>query len=245
MPFRRRYRPKKKRGGARRKPYISKKKKFAVVKELNNSGFHQFKETFAQTVEFNTDNRGKCMWTSVQGGTGFGQETGGTWSLNQILASQMNAYKALFAQYRITGIRMTLYPGFNVASTDTIDTLGESTFAENLPRLYIKTDYSNTTNAATWADFLSRNPKVVRFNKPITLWLKPKVQTVVIQDTADDIEVTNMRSVVASLQKWCSSRTMDINHGGIKLGLSMGDVPSSLLSFDAVTTFYFQMKKNL
>ena len=243
MVYKRRYRPRKKgRRRMGRRNYLSKNKKFAVVKELNNAGFHQFKETFAQTIRFTTDAQGKAMWGA---GTGFSQETLGIWTLNQILQSQEDAYKVLFSQYRMTGIRMKIFPGFNVASTDTIDTDGTSTFAENLPRLYLKTDYSSVTNPDDWASYLSTNPKVFRFNKPLTIWLKPRIQHPVTADTGSSLDVTNMRRVVSKLQKWCSSSTMDINHGGIKLGLSMGDVPSSNISFDAVTTFYFQMKQNL
>lgn len=246
MPFRRRYRPRRKRHYRRRKAYVSKKAKFGIVKSLNNNGFHQFKETFSQKVVFNTDNRGKAMWTPVLGGTGFGQESGGVWSLNQIETSQMNAYKALFSQYRITGIRMKIFPGHNVSNVDSIDTLGESTYSEKLPRLYLKTDYAKTENAADWGSFLSRNPKCILFNKPLTVWLKPRVQTTVTQDTDEDIDVTNMRSVVARLQRWCNTVNMDIFHGGVKIGLSMSDVPSATnISFDAVTTYYFQLKKYL
>lgn len=244
MAFKRRYRPRRKGRRYRTRPKFNKNRKFAAVKELNNAGFHQFKETISQNVAFTTDNRGKSMWSSAAG-TGFNQATGGIWTLNDILSTQMDAYKVLFNQYRITGIRMKLFPGFNVASTDTVDTTGESVYAENLPRLYLKTDYANVTNPATWADYLSTNPKVFRFNKPLTIWLKPRIQQPVTADTESSLDVTNMRRVVAKLQRWCSSTTMDINHGGVKLGLSMGDVPSSNISFDAVTTFYFQMKQNL
>lgn len=127
-------------------------------------GVHRFKET--------------CMltdWSCAAGSTQFGIQT---YKLNDLFSSTQ--FKGLFDLYKITGVKLTIIPRFNVASVEEA-TSGTGGSVGQLPMLYIAPNRSAWSTAPTSIqDILNDDGvKVMTLNKKVSFYLNSPAPRIV------------------------------------------------------------------
>lgn len=243
---RRTRRPAYRRTGRRPRARVNKSSRYSVVKSLNYNGFHCFKEKMMTTLALTCDASGDCAATT---------ELGTGWS-DDVYQFQLNTlgdvthYQALFEQYRITGVKLKIFPNANVATTDgtTTGTDGTGNVATAyaptpIPKFWWNYDFNETTNPATIEKLMEKNVKTTTFDRPITIYIKnPTILSTTTLDPSEDISTTNMiRRTVKSPWLNLTDEGIACGHLGVEFGL-FGAQPTARYTPRMVVSYYFQCK---
>lgn len=158
------------------------------------------------------------------------QRTYGALSFNISQLPNYTEFTALFDQYRINKIKVTLYPHANSTETPCNAT------NDFIPLIAFCEDTDDATTP-TSVDDLNQKPNVrySRFNKPISMWIKPHVATEVYRST-----ITTGYGNIANA--WIDSISSDIPHYGFKWAI-MGDSESgvggnAIMKYEIVVQYY-------
>ena len=244
MPYKKKFNKKK---GYKKKGYkTSKKAKFSMVKQLNYNGFHCFKEKFMTTFPLTCDGNGDCAFTTGVG-TGWSSPVY-QFKLNQL--GDVTHYQNMFDQYRITGIKMKIFPNSTVSGTvaSTTGTDGTGTVAtaflpQPIPKLWYTYDADDSGNPASVLALFEKDVKTRTFNRDITIYIKnPCALSTTTKDPSSIVDVSNMvRRPIKS--PWINTSDPDVGHLGIEWGL-FGAQATQRYNPRVVLTYYFQCKGN-
>lgn len=229
---------------------VAKDKRYGIVKQLNYNGFHCFKEKFMKTLSMTATTDGDACYSPGAPGGGFGAAS---WKFQLNDLGDLADYGALFDQYRITGVKIKIFPQFTQSITpwsttgsDGTGTVATASVTQPLPNLWYTYDTNDANNPANIGAVLEKDPKMVRFNKPVSIWIaNPHVLSTTTKDANSSINVGNMvRRPVRS--PWLAFTTdgTSTSHLGVELGL-FGAQASQRYNMRAVVTYYFQTKGNV
>lgn len=240
-----------------------KEKRYGIVKQLNYNGFHCFKEKTFKELSFLTSGDGTAMLSSTTGTTGWSQKVP-TWKLDDL--TDIANYRGLFDEYRLTGVKLKFFPQWDNAATDVAivhDTVGQETLpsggagntfdsettgnnqSSNIPIFFYNKDRNEASNPSTLANMMEKDPKMVRWNKPISVYItNPTVLNPVVKDPNLAPSLTNqVRKPMRS--PWLSLATgTPVEHLGLECGICSADV-NTRYQCNVLVTYYFQCKGNV
>lgn len=157
--------------------------------------------------------------------------------------NNLGEYQAVFDQYKINGIKITVIPRWDGADVGT-------TAAPGLNMMYLtycvdpKSTLvpSGTYTSATLNTFLENcngKTRTRMFNKPVNIYFKPMISA---RDLYSASTTTNYVG-----PKWIATESSSIAHRGVYMFLHDNNLTTSGLSgwsVDIFYTFYFQCKGN-
>lgn len=153
-----------------RKPRAQKKKRIAKSKRFRD--VHSFKLSAKEmTIQ---ESPSGIVTTGV--GVGVGNVTvanglyrfGGVMGIAVGNTNQWTQLNTLFDRYKIVGVKYTFYPSWNV-NTDQVT---------NIPTMKLVHDYDDA-NVPRIGDVWSRQGRLYRLNKPVSVYVRPSVATAV------------------------------------------------------------------
>lgn len=237
----------------RRRPRVlGKKKKFAVAKSLGYKGFHCFKETTNGTI-----NMGPISQTEPYNfklndikvnNLSLSPTAAAAWRFNINQVTQWTYYRALFQQFRITGVKIKFFPAItntmdaDISASDIQDRLFQG---ENVPSLIYKMDPNDNINWTAWSECMQCDPKVKTTKHMTSIYFKPKLRTA-------DYQTSNVQndSVNTKTAKWCNfDKVVGQTDAPVQApaytysGLDMGSYNNtSRMNLNFLITYYFQCK---
>lgn len=235
-------------GGRKPRYRQNKSSRYSIVKELNYNGFHCFKEKYMTTLAMTCDGNGDCALTTT---------VGAGWSspcwqfkLNQL--GDVTNYQNMFDQYRITGVKMKIFPNHTNAAypgsttgTDGTGTVTTTYLPQPIPKFWYVYDANDAGNPGSMASAMEKNIKTLSFtDRPISIYIKnPCALSTTTVDPSSAVNITNMtRRPVKS--PWLNLDTgIGVGHLGIEMGL-FGAQATQRYNPRCVITFYFQTKGN-
>lgn len=236
------------RRGRRPKPRPNKSSRYSIVKRMNYNGFHCFKEKYMFTFRMDTDANGDCA-NSTAGGTGWGSPVY-TNKLNQL--GDITNYQNLFEQYRITGIKLKIFPNRTEALTPGESSspggtqISETTYWP-IPKLWYNYDNNDGVNPPDILTLMERDPKLVMIkDKPISIYIRnPSVLSQGVMQTVASTAPTTSVTTRPLKSPWLNLTADGVNvgHVGLEFGI-FGAQPSTTFRLRTVATFYFQCKGN-
>lgn len=145
--------------------------------------------------------------------------------------TQWTQLNTLFDRYKIHGVKYTFIPEFNVAQTS-----GSGV----LPVIKFVHDYDDAI-VPTVGDVWSRQGKVYRFNKPISVYVKPKILLNVLQSGAAGYWGLAQKS------QYLNTAFGNIPHVGLKFAVKDWSAPNGLASVVCriETTYYMTLREQL
>lgn len=158
------------------------------------------------------------------------QRVYGALSFNLSQLPNYTEFTALFDQYRINKIKVTMYPHADNSQTPVNAT------NDFIPLIAFCTDTDDSTAPASVDELNQRsNVRYTKFNKPISIWIKPHVDTEIYRSA-----VTTGYGNIANA--WIDSASSDIPHYGLKWAI-MGDSETglganSIMKYEIVLQFY-------
>ncbi len=220
----------------RRKNQRYNSRKYGIVKQMNYNGFHCYKEKVFQQVTLAPGIDGSCAF----GGTPWAGD------VKQFVFSDITDSANLVQlhdEYRITAIKLKVFPVWTSADADT-STTPLSQHVGNCPVLWYNYDFNDATNPSSFGSLMERAPKTVLFDKPISIFIKnPHVLALTSNDPSLPVDITNMvRRPKRS--PWLGTTHPNVAHLGLQWGL-FGAPPNGSLRVNTVMTYYFQCKGQL
>jgi hypothetical protein len=233
-----------------RKKYVPKKQKFGNLKSLNYKGFHCFKEKASGVLTI-TGSAGAPNSQIVQN-IAINGENYSTWRFNLNQINDIQNYKNLFQQGRLTGVQIKFYPPHTMSSYTTSSKIldaagnpaGSSTSTVNpIPTLVYKFDPNDTAVPTSFENLLERDPRFIYLNRPKSLFLKPKLLMVTAEGST--LPPTPSIFVNSKTTKWLNMNSLDVAPSVIYdyCGLDMGSMNcQGSVDIPMVITYYFQCK---
>ena len=238
MAYRRKYNTKKSRA-VRRRPGRSfrsgKSSKYALCKTLNNHGLHFWKEKKMHAIPLHVDANGNysaAMIFQVADLLNF-QESAGP-------PVVIGAMPKIFDYYQIRGVQVKFYPvsQLTVAGTANIP------YANTM--IAYKKDYDDATPIPTFANAMESDCKVRQFDRPITVFLRPRVQQQINSTVAGGVGAPVTAFPARPQNLWCDMRHMDVQHLGLKFIInSPGNPAGQVQTMKVVATYYVALKGQL
>lgn len=154
-----------------KKPRAQRKKR--VAKSTRFRDVHSFKLTGKEM----TVQQGTGGLVSTGTGVGIGNVTvtgnlarfGGVMGIAVANTNQWTQLNTLFDRYKIVGVKYTFYPSWNVNT---------SAMTTNIPTMKLVHDYDDA-NVPRIGDVWARQGRLYRLNKPVSIFVRPKVATAV------------------------------------------------------------------
>jgi len=231
----------------RRSGYVPNAKKFGIAKSLGYAGFHCFKEksigTLSISPETGTTNNFKLDDLRINN-LGL---TNNQWMFNINQVKQWEQYQALFQQFRITGVKIKIYPGITQSMDgQTTDGGNVTTYSgRSIPNLVYKFDPNDNIAWSNFVECMTSDPKIVQTNRPLSLYMKPKLMVA-------DYQTSNIQNdnVITDSVKWCNFDKVNAQTGDpatpppyTYTGLDMGCMNcDGRQTMNFVITYYFQCK---
>lgn len=253
------FRAKRKRRKFHKKTFrpLSDKVKYGLTKTVNHGGFHAFKEKVISRFNLVAEAGGANTPNTVSSCLGgYGTARGLCHSLegtvpivgNQYICRQFEHYKELFEYWRITGVKIKILPN---ADTKTISAVPAS---RQVPTLWYFFD--NNRGKATPPNIENvqnkARTKYRRLDRPRTIFYKPKITKITVQDGTDPLGVLN-ESYVPQLgsNDWIPTESVSgynptlTEYSGLQLGLLMpSTTPGTNFPYEIVMTTYYEFKGN-
>lgn len=230
----------------------TKRQRFTVAKTLGYKGFHCFKEVTNGTI-----NIGPLSPTQPYNfkandikvnGLSLAPTTSARWAFNINQVTQWQTYKALFQEFRVTGVKIKFFPGItqsmdaDISASDIQDRVFQG---ENVPSLVYKMDPNDNINWSQWSECMQSDPKIRQVNRPFSIYFRPKMGIA-------NYQTSNIQNdpVVTNAVKWCNWDKVEVQSDApvnppayTYAGLDMGCYnTTSRMTLNFVITYYFQCK---
>jgi len=215
MPYKRRYRARKKRMPSGRRPaYGAMRSAFRGLRGATR-GLYGYKQ-----IVLNPTAIGPVSVPA--GGPTYLQAV--NFQLSQV-GGNLGPFTALYDQYRIAKVVWQLIPKFNVSDPNTGAAGG------NLPMIATCLDYDDSNTPAAFGDIIQRQNAKLHRSKIITRVLKPCANFVVDATTG---------ALAVKQSPWLDITNVSVPHYGIKLGITSTGVD---MDFEVVVKYYLQFRQ--
>lgn len=223
--------------GWRKRPMRAYSSKFSLVKGLNNHGFHYWKEKCHKSITVQVDANGNFSSAF----TFQPKDLLNFWdpSLNPPLGGP-GAMSSIFDYYQVRGVQVKFFPLSNIMSAG-----GPNLQYINTLIAY-KPDYDDVQPFPTFANACEADATVRQFNKPIKVYLKPRLRNLV-QDTTPTTTATSFNT--GGTNRWLDMRNVDVPQYGLKYIIQSPAIPPGNVvggvTMQVVMTYYIAMKGQL
>lgn len=160
------------------------------------------------------------------------------------LTGDLPHFQALYDQYKITGIKATFFP--QVVVNETATGAGASDRMV-VPTLVYAVDYDDDDTSFDSDSLLLRNDAKVRlFNKPVSVYFKPK-PLMSVNTAEDGSQSANVASLGSKQSQWLSCADaknvgITVPHFGLKHIVSNGGAVPQGTTYQVLFTYYLAFR---